>query len=113
VGRPIPDDPIALDAWEPGMRSLVRNLLENAARHGGGRVRVTLRDRELAVEDDGPAWPTPSASGSSTRSSASTRTRRAAAWGSRWSSSRRATTARAVTVERSEALGGALFRVAF
>jgi signal transduction histidine kinase len=51
-----------VDAWEPGLRSLVDNLLENAARHGldGGEVRVTLRDGdgpELLVEDDGPGIP--------------------------------------------------------
>jgi signal transduction histidine kinase len=49
-----------VEGWEPGLRLLVENLLENAARHGrpGGRVRATLDDEGgalvLHVEDDGP-----------------------------------------------------------
>jgi signal transduction histidine kinase len=56
----VPDGAVMIHAWEPGLRSLVDNLLENAARHGraeGGTVRVTLRggdSPELVVEDDGP-----------------------------------------------------------
>jgi two-component system, OmpR family, sensor histidine kinase PrrB len=55
----VPVGPVTIDAWEPGMRSLLDNLLENAGRHGRqhGRVRVTLRGGEapeLVVEDDGP-----------------------------------------------------------
>ncbi|MEA2458954.1 MAG: two-component system, OmpR family, sensor histidine kinase PrrB, partial [Thermoleophilaceae bacterium] len=58
----VPDGAIAVDAWEPGLRALLDNLLENAARHGrtGGEVRVTLRGDdapELLVEDDGPGVP--------------------------------------------------------
>ena len=59
----VPDGPVPIDAWEPGLRSLLDNLLENAARHGrpGGEVRVTVRDGahapELVVEDDGPGVP--------------------------------------------------------
>lgn len=51
--------PCRLDGWAPGLRSLVDNLLENAARHGraGGRVSLTLRDGTLTVEDDGPGVP--------------------------------------------------------
>ncbi len=45
--------------WEPGLRLLVDNLLENAARHGrpDGTVRVTLAQTRLVVEDDGPGVP--------------------------------------------------------
>jgi two-component system, OmpR family, sensor histidine kinase PrrB len=58
----LPGGPVVRDGWEPGLRSLVGNLLENAACHGrpGGAVRVTLTggDRpELRVEDDGPGIP--------------------------------------------------------
>jgi signal transduction histidine kinase len=55
----VPDGAVAIDGWEPGLRSLLDNLLENAARHGraGGTVRVALSggdSPELVVEDDGP-----------------------------------------------------------
>src|SRR3954469_19783198 len=56
----VPDGAVTMSAWEPGLRSLLDNLLENAARHGRaeGEVRVTLRGDtdvpELVVEDDGP-----------------------------------------------------------
>jgi two-component system, OmpR family, sensor histidine kinase PrrB len=58
----VPEGPITIDAWEPGLRVLLDNLLGNAARHGrtGGEVRVTLRGGnapELVVEDDGPGVP--------------------------------------------------------
>jgi two-component system, OmpR family, sensor histidine kinase PrrB len=58
----VPDGAMTVDAWEPGLRALLDNLLENAARHGrtGGEVRVTVRDGEgpeLVVEDDGPGVP--------------------------------------------------------
>jgi signal transduction histidine kinase len=43
-----------VEGWEPGLRSLVDNLLENAMRHGGGEVAVTLRDDALVIEDNGP-----------------------------------------------------------
>src|SRR3954462_1621360 len=54
----VPDEVKRVDAWEPGLRSLLDNLLENGARHGQeeGQVRVTLRGGaapELIVEDDG------------------------------------------------------------
>ena len=50
----LPDEPVVLRGWEPGLRSLVDNLLENAARHGGGAVAVTLSaDAQLTVDDDG------------------------------------------------------------
>jgi signal transduction histidine kinase len=54
----IPEGRVEVAGWEPGLRSLIDNLLENAARHGGGgRVAVTVRAGELAVEDDGPGVP--------------------------------------------------------
>ena len=53
----LPDDPVSVAAWEPGLRSLLDNLLENAARHGGWQVRVSLDGRAVVVEDDGPGIP--------------------------------------------------------
>jgi signal transduction histidine kinase len=58
----LPGEPVVRDGWEPGLRSLVDNLLENAARHGrpDGTVRVGLTGGdapELRVEDDGPGIP--------------------------------------------------------
>ena len=60
-----PDEAVAYRGWEPGLRILVANLVENAARHGraDGRVRVTLRPAvngrgpSIDVEDDGPGIP--------------------------------------------------------
>jgi len=59
----LPEAPVMVDGWEPGLRALVDNLLENAARHGrpdGGSVRVTVTGEPQAavrVEDDGPGIP--------------------------------------------------------
>jgi len=55
----LPDDPVVVRGWEPGLRLLVDNLLENAARHGrpAGHVRVSVRGgppAALVVDDDGP-----------------------------------------------------------
>jgi len=55
----LPEGPLLVRGWEPGLRMLVVNLLENAARHGrpDGNVRVTLSEGEgprLDVDDDGP-----------------------------------------------------------
>lgn len=55
-------DPAAhvVQGWEPGIRTLLRNLLDNAIRYNvhGGQVVVELRDTPrgvvLAVEDTGP-----------------------------------------------------------
>jgi two-component system, OmpR family, sensor histidine kinase PrrB len=48
--------------WPDGLRLLIDNLIENAVRHGGSRVRVAMRRRDgegllLSVEDDGPGVP--------------------------------------------------------
>jgi signal transduction histidine kinase len=54
----LPDGPVVVRGWEPGLRMLVDNLVENAACHGrptGGSVLVALRDGPtLVVDDDGP-----------------------------------------------------------
>ncbi|MBO9661868.1 ATP-binding protein [Dokdonella sp.] len=55
-------DPAArhVDGWEPGLRTLLRNLLDNAMRHSerGGRIEVTLAGESgrarLAIRDHGP-----------------------------------------------------------
>lgn len=60
VSSRLPSGPVPVRGWEPGLRMLVDNLVENGARHGrpDGRVRVTvdaLPDGvRLEVEDDGP-----------------------------------------------------------
>jgi two-component system, OmpR family, sensor histidine kinase PrrB len=51
-----------ITGWPDGLRLLVDNLLENALRHGGSRVAVTLErdargDLLLTVDDDGPGIP--------------------------------------------------------
>ena len=40
----LPDTPVVLSGWEPGLRLLITNLVTNAARHGrpDGKVTVTL-----------------------------------------------------------------------
>jgi two-component system, OmpR family, sensor histidine kinase PrrB len=56
----LPDDPVIVDGWEPGLRLLADNLIENAARHGRpeGRVHVILTENAvLHVDDDGPGVP--------------------------------------------------------
>ncbi len=59
----LPDAPVPVEGWEPGLRLLADNLVENAARHGrdGGRIRVTLSPAAsgplLTVDDDGPGIP--------------------------------------------------------
>jgi two-component system, OmpR family, sensor histidine kinase PrrB len=63
----LPDAPVAIEGWEPGLRLLADNLVENAVRHGrpDGQIRVTLdaaRPGEdggalLTVDDDGPGIP--------------------------------------------------------
>jgi signal transduction histidine kinase len=65
IAAAAPPDPVACRGWEPGLRIMLDNLVENAARHGrpGGRVRVTLHPAEngrgpsVEVDDDGPGIP--------------------------------------------------------
>jgi two-component system sensor histidine kinase PrrB len=58
-----PAESVPLRGWPDGLRLLIDNLLENAIRHGGSRVRVRLESQEangevrLTVEDDGPGVP--------------------------------------------------------
>jgi signal transduction histidine kinase len=58
----LPDGPVVVRGWEPGLRLLVVNLVTNAAHHGrpSGNVWVTLAGRqapELTVDDDGDGIP--------------------------------------------------------
>jgi two-component system sensor histidine kinase PrrB len=58
----LPDAPVVIRGWEPGLRLLVANLVTNAAHHGrpGGNVWVTLLGRPapvLTVDDDGDGIP--------------------------------------------------------
>ena len=63
----LPEAPVAMRGWEPGLRLLADNLVENAVRHGraGGEIRVTLDPERagedggalLTVDDDGPGIP--------------------------------------------------------
>ena len=52
---------LPVDGDPDGLRMLLENLVENAARHGGSRVRVHLRRGpayvRVSVEDDGPGVP--------------------------------------------------------
>lgn len=58
----VPSGALLIRGWEPGLRLLLDNLLENAARHGRaeGTVKVTLATGpgnagpRLDVDDDGP-----------------------------------------------------------
>jgi len=53
----LPEEAVVVNGWEPGLRSLADNLVENAARHGrtGGAVSVSLGPGPtLVVDDDGP-----------------------------------------------------------
>jgi two-component system, OmpR family, sensor histidine kinase PrrB len=65
VAAQLPEAPVVIRGWEPGLRLLADNLVENAARHGrpAGRVRVTVvpangaAGAALHVDDDGPGVP--------------------------------------------------------
>lgn len=53
----LPDDAVVVHGWEPGLRSLIDNLLRNAARHGraGGRVVLTVHPAGAADAPGGDA----------------------------------------------------------
>jgi signal transduction histidine kinase len=61
----LPDEPVLVEGWEPGLRMLVGNLVTNAVRHGraDGEVHVTLQRGHdgtgpiLHVDDDGGGVP--------------------------------------------------------
>jgi two-component system sensor histidine kinase PrrB len=59
VAAVLPESAVVVDGWEPGLRLLVENLVTNAIRHGGERVRVTLEPSgpTLLVDDSGPGIP--------------------------------------------------------
>jgi two-component system sensor histidine kinase PrrB len=56
----LPDSSVVVSGWEPGLRLLADNLVENAVRHGraGGSVAVRVvvggAGPSLVVDDDGP-----------------------------------------------------------
>jgi signal transduction histidine kinase len=50
-------DPTVMKGDPRLLRRMIRNLLENARRHGSPPVRVTLKNRELRVCDSGPGVP--------------------------------------------------------
>jgi signal transduction histidine kinase len=59
----LPEDPVEVEGWAPGLRLVLDNLVRNAAHHGrpGGTVRVALSGNghgaDLVVEDDGRGIP--------------------------------------------------------
>lgn len=60
----LPDEPVVVEGWAPGLRMVVDNLLENAARHGraDGTVELSLvvdgdGEAVVRVDDDGPGIP--------------------------------------------------------
>ncbi len=60
----LPEEPVEVEGWAPGLRLVLGNLLGNAAKHGrpgDGTVRVALAAAAgevlLTVEDDGPGVP--------------------------------------------------------
>jgi signal transduction histidine kinase len=63
VGATVEGEPVTLHAEPRMLRSLLRNLLENAARHGGGPVDVAVgplptgEGARIRVDDRGPGIP--------------------------------------------------------
>jgi two-component system sensor histidine kinase PrrB len=57
----LPEAPVMVAGWEPGLRIVVENLVTNAIRHGGTRVHVSLSNGGgapvLVIDDDGPGVP--------------------------------------------------------
>ena len=62
-GLEVPSGDVVVDGWPDGLRAMIDNLLENAARHGktGGEVTVALGGDggsvRLTVDDDGGGVP--------------------------------------------------------
>ena len=118
-----PEEPVAYRGWEPGLRILVANLVENAARHGRRR---RPRAGHAAPGGDGAGRrstsrttargsPRPSASACSSRSTGSTETAADRTGLRPRPRARRpaGAPARRRDHRRRLALGGALLRVAF
>ncbi len=57
TGATVEGEPTFLEGDPRLLRRLLRNLLENAARHGGGAAEVSVRSTELVVADRGPGVP--------------------------------------------------------
>jgi signal transduction histidine kinase len=54
----LPEAPVVVRGWEPGLRVLVANLVTNAAHHGRHSVWITLDETPvLTVDDDGDGIP--------------------------------------------------------
>jgi two-component system sensor histidine kinase PrrB len=54
VDARLPDDPVLVTGWEPGLRLLAENLVENAIGHGRHVVVALEEPATLTVCDDGP-----------------------------------------------------------
>jgi signal transduction histidine kinase len=109
--------PVSLSGDAVMLRHLVRNLLENAQRHGGGKdvradVAVNGDDVVLAVEDRGPASPRRSARRSSRPSTRAAARPPAAAASASPSSSRWPTTTAAARSPGAARVGAAASRSA-
>jgi two-component system, OmpR family, sensor histidine kinase PrrB len=52
----LPDHPVPVRGWAPGLRLIVSNLVANALLHGGG-AQVRLDGHTLTVDDRGPGIP--------------------------------------------------------
>jgi signal transduction histidine kinase len=55
--------PVRVDGDAPGLTRMLRNLVDNAARHAAGRVSLALSEQDghavIHVDDDGPGIPPP------------------------------------------------------
>jgi K+-sensing histidine kinase KdpD len=88
VSADLPADLPLIDVDALLIERVLMNLLDNAAKYAGADAAVAVRARVFGetlyvfVEDDGPASSRATPSRCSSRSSASARNRRSAAWGS-------------------------------